>query len=71
MHFLLFFPAAYEKHCESWRRRPGRRSSNEAFRCNLLRKYKFCNLARFCELCLEISSVNAFLLVFPLQHMGN
>ena len=51
--------------------RPGRRSSNNAFRCNLLRSCKFCNFVHFYELCLELSSVNAFFLSFLSQHMGN
>ena len=48
---------------EQDRRHPGRRSSNKAFGCNLLRSCQVCNFEHFCELCMEISSVNAFFVV--------
>ena len=75
MHFCWFFP------CSIWeisnnavvieqvRRHPRGRSSNKAFGGHLLRSYKFCNLAHFCELRMEISSVHAFFVVFSLLHM--
>ena len=55
---------------EQDRRHPDRRSSNQAFGCNLLRSCQVCNFEHFCELCMELSSVNAFLLCFSLAAYG-